>query len=254
MGADSIQEYQQGAVERSEAHHASVRGLAALNRPYKATEPEVIPLSVHDSRTDYSRLSLCESDLDPDPIRQFQRWFEEATLAEIPEPNAMALATASPDGRPSVRIVLLRGYDERGFTFFTNYESRKGRELESNPRAALVFHWPDLERQVRIEGAVEHASAEESDVYFQSRPAGSRLGAWASRQSEVIADRADLEARTRELERQYSDGLIPRPEHWGGYRVVPDVIEFWQGRPSRLHDRLRYSRQGSRWLIERLSP
>ena len=211
-------------------------------------------MSIHDARTDYSRLSLSETDVDSDPIRQFHRWFEDATLAEIPEPNAMALATATPDGRPSARIVLLRGYNERGFTFFTNYESRKGRELEVNPRAALVFHWHDLERQVRIEGKVERVSAAESDAYFQSRPAGSRLGAWASNQSEVIPDRADLEARTRELERQYPDGLIARPDYWGGYRVVPEIIEFWQGRPSRLHDRLRYIRRDESWVIERLSP
>jgi len=211
-------------------------------------------LSVHESRKDYNRLSLGEGELDPDPIRQFHQWFEEATLSEIPEPNAMVLATASPDARPSARIVLLRGYDERGFVFFTNYESRKGRELDANPHAALVFHWHDLERQVRVEGPVVRSSAEESDAYFQSRPAGSRLGAWASRQSEVIADREILEARIRALELQYADGQIPRPEHWGGYRVVPTVLEFWQGRPSRLHDRLRYTRSEGGWLIERLSP
>jgi len=211
-------------------------------------------LSNHDSRKGYLRFGLSETDVDPDPIRQFHRWFEEATLAEIPEANAMTLATATPQGQPSARVVLLRGYDERGFAFFTNYESRKGRELDANPRAALVFHWHDLERQVRIEGAVERVSADESDAYFQSRPAGSRLGAWASRQSEVIPSRADLEARTRQLETRYPDGLIPRPDHWGGYRVIPEIIEFWQGRPSRLHDRLRYSKQGSLWLIERLSP
>ena len=203
---------------------------------------------------DYNRLSLSEGELDTDPIRQFHQWFEEATLSEIPEPNAMVLATASPDARPSVRIVLLRGYDERGFVFFTNYESRKGRELDANPRAALAFHWHDLERQIRVEGPVVRISAEESDAYFQSRPASSRLGAWASRQSEVIANREILEARIRALELQYADRQILRPEHWGGYRVVPTVIEFWQGRPSRLHDRLRYTRSEGGWLIERLSP
>jgi len=211
-------------------------------------------LSVHESRQDYNRLSLTEGELDPDPIRQFHRWFEAATLSAIPEPNAMVLATASPAGRPSARIVLLRGYDERGFVFFTNYESRKGRELEANPHAALVFHWHDLERQIRVEGPVARIRVEESDAYFQSRPAGSRLGAWASRQSEVIADREILEARIRALEQQYADGQIPRPEHWGGYRVVPTVLEFWQGRPSRLHDRLRYTRSEGGWLIERLAP
>ncbi len=211
-------------------------------------------MSVHESRQDYNRLSLTEGELDPDPIRQFHRWFEAATLSEIPEPNAMVLATASPAGRPSARIVLLRGYDERGFVFFTNYESRKGRELDANPHAALVFHWHDLERQIRVEGPVVRSSAEESDAYFQSRPAGSRLGAWASHQSEVIADREILEARIRALELEYADRPIPRPEHWGGYRVVPTVIEFWQGRPSRLHDRLRYTRSEGGWLIERLSP
>jgi len=199
-------------------------------------------------------MSLTEGELDPDPVRQFHRWIEEATLSEVAEPNAMALATATPEGRPSARIVLLRGYDERGFAFFTNYESRKGRELDANPHAGLVFHWHDLERQVRVEGRVERVSAEESDTYFQSRPAGSRLGAWASRQSEVLPDRTVLEARNRALEIQYPDGQIPRPEHWGGYRVVPAVIEFWQGRPSRLHDRLRYTRSDRGWLVERLSP
>jgi pyridoxamine 5'-phosphate oxidase len=214
----------------------------------------VAVLSVHGSRQDFNRLSLTEGELDPDPIRQFHRWFEAATLSEIPEPNAMVLATAAADGRPSARIVLLRGYDERGFVFFTNYDSRKGRELAANPHAALVFHWHDLERQVRVEGPVAQVTLEESDAYFQSRPASSRLGAWASRQSEVIAGREILEARVRALELQYADGPIPRPEHWGGYRVVPTVLEFWQGRPSRLHDRLRYTRGEGGWLIERLAP
>ncbi len=211
-------------------------------------------MSVHDSRTDFKGLSLTEGELDPDPIRQFHCWFEAATSSAIAEPNAMVLATAAADGRPSARIVLLRGYDERGFVFFTNYDSRKGRELAANPHAALVFHWHDLERQVRVEGPVAPVPGEESDAYFQSRPAGSRLGAWASRQSEVIADREVLEARVRVLEVQYADGQIPRPEHWGGYRVSPTVLEFWQGRPGRLHDRLRYTRGESGWLIERLAP
>jgi pyridoxamine 5'-phosphate oxidase len=211
-------------------------------------------LSVDEPRKDHNRLRLTEQELDPDPIRQFQRWFEAATLSEIPDPNAMVLATASSAGRPSARVVLLRGYDNRGFVFFTNFESRKGRDLADNPHAALVFHWHDLERQVRIEGPVVQVTAEESDAYFQSRPAGSRLGAWASRQSEVIAGRETLETRMRALEIQFADGPIPRPEHWGGYRVVPAVLEFWQGRPSRLHDRLRYTRNESGWLIERLAP
>ena len=184
----------------------------------------------------------------------FSAGSKTATLSEIPEPNAMTLATAGPDGRPSARIVLLRGYDARGFVFFTNYESRKGRELEANPHAALVFHWHDLERQIRIEGPVERTSAEESDAYFETRPVGSRMGAWASRQSEVIADRKTLEDRVRALELEYPDGQVRRPDYWGGYRVIPSVIEFWQGRPSRLHDRLRYTRSAHGWFIERLSP
>ncbi len=211
-------------------------------------------MNVHGSRQDFNRLSLTEGELDPDPIRQFHCWFEAATSSAIPEPNAMVLATAAADGRPSARVVLLRGYDDRGFVFFTNYDSRKGRELAANPHAALVFHWHDLERQVRVEGAVAQVTLEESDAYFQSRPASSRLGAWASRQSEVIAGREILEGRVRALELQYADSQIPRPEHWGGYRVVPTVLEFWQGRPSRLHDRLRYTRCEGGWLIERLAP
>ena len=209
----------------------------------------------HEHADDQARLTLSENDVDPDPVRQFLRWFNEATLSEMSEPNAMTLATATTDGRPSARTVLLRGVDERGFAFFTNYESRKGRELEANPRAALVFFWDDLERQVRVEGRVERVSVEESDQYFHGRPINSRIGAWASPQSEVIASREELEKRCRDFENEFADGTIPRPPHWGGYRVVPETIEFWLGRSGRLHDRLRYKRDAQgRWVVERLAP
>ncbi|RQR30600.1 pyridoxamine 5'-phosphate oxidase [Burkholderia sp. Bp9143] len=209
-----------------------------------------------DLRINYSRASLDEADAAPDPFAQFDRWFKEALAAKLPEPNTMTLATVGDNGRPSARIVLIKGVDERGFVFFTNYESRKGRDLAAHPHAALLFYWIELERQVRIEGRIEKTSADESDRYFASRPLGSRIGAWASEQSAVIDSRATLEAREKDVAERYGENP-PRPAHWGGYRVVPDAIEFWQGRPSRLHDRLLYTRDAaaaSGWTISRLSP
>lgn len=212
-------------------------------------------MSLADLRRDYSRDGLLEGRVDPDPFRQFHQWMEQALHAGLREPNAMTLATATPDGRPSARIVLLKGFDERGFTFFTNYDSRKGREMAANPRVALVFPWHGLERQVRVEGTVEKVTPAESDDYFVNRPLGSRLGAWASAQSAVIPDRAFLERRHAELMAKYPDGNVPRPPNWGGYRVIPAAIEFWQGRPDRLHDRIRFTRQpDGTWKKERLSP
>jgi pyridoxamine 5'-phosphate oxidase len=207
-----------------------------------------------DPRHAAARPPLSEADVDPDPVRQFRAWFEQAQAAGVADPTAMTLATATPDGRPSARVVLLKGLGPDGFVFFTNYDGRKGRELAANPRAALVFFWPELERQVRIEGTVEPVSPAESDAYFRSRPVGARLGAWASPQSEVIPSREALERRLRELEAQYPDGEVPRPPHWGGYRVRPEAVEFWQGRPNRLHDRLRYRRVPGGWRLERLAP
>lgn len=207
------------------------------------------------ARKEYEQGALDEATVDRHPIRQFAVWYDAAVAAGVPEPEAMTLSTATPDGRPSARIVLLRGFDDRGFCFFTNYESRKGRELGENPWAALTFHWAILERQVRIEGRVERTTASESDAYFASRPSTSRIGAWSSPQSDVIAGRAALEdlfARFREA--HPIDSAIPRPEHWGGYRLVPERIEFWQGRPSRLHDRLRYRSGPGAWIVERLAP
>jgi pyridoxamine 5'-phosphate oxidase len=216
---------------------------------------EELAVSINTQRKDHTRSFLIEEDLNPDPIRQFAHWFDEAQQSGNPEFNAAALATATREGRPSARMVLLRGVDERGFSFFTNYESRKARELEANPYAALVFFWHEVERQVRIEGRVERVSAEESDRYFRSRPRGARLGAWASPQSQVISGREFLDARYIESESRHPDETIPRPANWGGYRLIPDSIEFWQGRPNRLHDRLRYTRRSDEsWLIERLAP
>lgn len=206
-------------------------------------------------RKDYDSAALDEADLDPDPFGQFDRWFAQAREAGLVEPNAMALASSDPVGRPSVRMVLLKGADERGFVFFSNFESRKGRELSVNPHAALLFWWDRLQRQVRIEGEIAVVDDAEADAYFATRPYASQIGAWASAQSTAIPGREALEARTRELERAQKEGHVSRPPYWGGYRLRPVRFEFWQGRRSRLHDRLVYRAQSeSGWTIERLAP
>ncbi|MBG1267679.1 pyridoxamine 5'-phosphate oxidase [Nostoc sp. WHI] len=211
--------------------------------------------TVADLRKDYTLEGLSELEVDLNPFIQFKKWFEQALAAQLPEPNAMTVATATPDGKPSARMVLLKDFDERGFVLFTNYNSHKGKELVENPQAALVFWWAELERQVRISGYVEKVSETESDQYFESRPTKSRLGAWVSNQSEVIESREVLERRLQDFHSKYENEEIPRPPHWGGLRVIPTEIEFWQGRPSRLHDRLLYSRlDNGTWKIERLSP
>jgi len=209
-----------------------------------------------DARKEYEHGALDEATVDRDPIGQFSAWYDQAVAAGVPEPEAMTLSTATSDGRPSARMVLLRGFDARGFVFFTNYASRKGRELAANPHAALTFHWPGLERQVRIEGRVERTTAAESDDYFRTRPASSRIGAWSSPQSEVIADRDQLERLFARFREQHpDDAAIPRPAGWGGFRLLPERIEFWQGRPSRLHDRLLFRRDADgSWSLARLAP
>ncbi len=212
-------------------------------------------MSIASIRRDYQLKSLSEQDVVNDAIQQFTIWWKEALNAEIDEVNAMTVSTTKADGRPTSRIVLLKGYDENGFVFFTNYDSHKGQELIRNPFASLLFFWKELERQVRIEGKCEKISTEESDAYFYSRPLGSRLGAWASPQSQVIPNREVLENQAEQLTLKYSDGIVPRPPHWGGFRVVPDSIELWQGRSNRLHDRILYTKnESSNWGIARLAP
>ena len=210
--------------------------------------------NVADLREEYRGAGLDESDLDPNPVEQFRRWFDEALAANLHEPNAMTLATATPDGQPSARIVLLKGYDERGFVFYTSHEGRKGRELTENPRCALLFYWGEMGRQVRIEGTAARVPEEEADAYFASRPRGSRLGAWASAQSREVGGRQALEDRLWNLELEYEGREVPRPPFWGGYRVEPTKFEFWQGRENRLHDRLVYRRAGNGWEVSRLQP
>jgi len=211
-------------------------------------------MSIAHLRREYARARLDERDVDPDPLVQFRKWFDDARRAELPEPNAMTLATATPGGVPSARMVLLKAADERGFTFFTDYRSRKGQELEANPHAALVFFWGELERQVLITGTVSRVSREETEAYFRTRPRESRLGAWSSHQSTVLAGRETLEARLREVSARHPGDEVPTPPYWGGYLLKPDALEFWQGRESRLHDRVRYQHEAGGWRIERLSP
>lgn len=209
---------------------------------------------IRNLRNEYKTRALLENEVQNDPVRQFDQWFREALKAEVHEPNAMTLATAGKNGQPSARIVLLKGYDPKGFVFYTNYNSRKSLQLQENPLAAMIFFWPELERQVRIEGRTEKIEAELSEQYFNSRPLGNRLGAWVSPQSEVIPDRTYLENRLQEYMERYPDEKVPRPEHWGGYRLYPELIEFWQGRPNRLHDRLCFTKKEDSWSMSRLAP
>jgi len=211
-------------------------------------------VSLAELRKEYSLAGLAEKDLARDPFRQFEKWFQEAEAAKITEPNAMTLCTATREGRPSARTVLLKGLDGRGFVFFSNHESRKGRELHENPHATLVFPWVALERQVIIEGKVTKVPREESEAYFHSRPRASQLGAWVSQQSSIISGRSVLEQSLKALEEKYAGAAVPLPPHWGGWRLAPESVEFWQGRRSRLHDRLRFRREKDGWLVERLAP
>ena len=211
-------------------------------------------MSIADIRKEYMRESLSEGDVELDPFLQFTRWWKEAVGSDITEVNAMTLATCNKEGMPSARTVLLKDYDKSGFVFFSNYESRKAKDIDENPQASLLFFWKELERQVRIEGRIEKVDATESDSYFHSRPEGSRIGAWASPQSRVVSSRDVIEENVRRYQAAFEQAPIPRPPHWGGYRVIPVHIEFWQGRPSRLHDRILYSLEADSWKISRLAP
>lgn len=215
---------------------------------------EDLRLYINTLRHDFSKQTLTEKDVDGSPIVQFEKWFKEAVNAKVNEPNAMTVCTATSEGKPSARILLLRNFNEDGFVFYTNYNSRKGEEIKNNPNCALLFFWPELERQVRIEGILTLQSAKESDKYFETRPRGSKLGAWTSEQSSVVANRTALESEFEKMSNRFPDEKIPRPENWGGYVLKPSNIEFWQGRPSRLHDRILYRLENSKWIIERLAP
>lgn len=211
-------------------------------------------ISLADLRREYTFGGLRRADLLADPIAQFKKWFDEALRAEVLEPNAMTLATANPQGEPTSRTVLLKAVDERGFVFFTNYDSRKGKDLGGNPKAALTFYWRELERQVNVFGIGTKVSREESEAYFHSRPLGSQYAAWASTQGAIVEGRNHLETKLAEIKKKYSTGKVPLPSYWGGYVVVPQAVEFWQGRPNRLHDRFQYLKKGDRWQVDRLSP